>query len=53
MTQTTIDGAQLMQTERRIGHTTYIVKSAIKKDAEKTILSKISKLIKNDVAKNI
>lgn len=51
MTQTTIDGAQLRQTERRIGNTTYIVKSAIKKNAEKTILNKIGRLIKNDIEK--
>lgn len=51
MTQTTIDGAQFRQTERRIGNTTYIVKSAIKKNAEKTILNKIGRLIKNDIEK--
>ncbi len=52
MTQVISDGVRLMQTEHRIGNTTYIVKSAVRKDAEKTILSKVGKLIKNDIAKN-
>lgn len=51
MTEITEDGTRLIQSTRRIGNTTYIVKSAIKKDAEKVILKKIEKLIKNDIEK--
>lgn len=52
MTQVISDGVRLNQKEHNIGNTTYIVKSAIKKDAENTILSKVRKLIKNDIEKN-
>ena len=53
MTHTTNDGVRLCQTEHRIGNTTYIVKSAVKKDADKIILAKIRRLIMNEYEKNI
>ena len=36
----------------RIGNTTYVSKSCVKPDYKDTILTKIGKLIKNDLAEN-
>ncbi len=51
MTQAVSDNVLLNKSEHKIGNTTYIVKSLIKKDAEKTILSKIYRLIKRELEK--
>ena len=51
MAQTATGGISLKTTEHRIGNTTYIVKSYVKDDAKDTILSKIGKLIKNEINK--
>ena len=36
----------------RIGNTTYVSKSCVKPDYKDTILTKIGKLIRNDLAEN-